>query len=350
MTGGGREQRETEPQRILVTGANGFVGRHLIAHLLATADEDRLTVRIYAAVPPDHVAETAQPSLAFPETIGWRGGTEDGRVEVVGMEICDAQSVAAMVAHTRPLQIYHLAARASGADADRDAVFAVNAGGTRHLLEAASTLSPFPRVLLVSTGYVYGNTDPTRPAREEDPIGPLWHYGPYTDSKIEMETVAKGYRAFTLTARAFAHTGPGQRENFAIPGFAQQLARIELGFNSPELRVGNLSVERDLLDVRDVVRAYRLLMHHGHPGETYNVATGRPLSLQTVLDRLRALCAVPTGVVVDPSRLRAADILCSTGDPACLKATTGWEPRLSLETTLRDTLDYWRAVTAREVS
>src|SRR5207302_276379 len=126
-----------------------------------------------------------------------------------------------------PTQIVNLAGRASGADSDRESLRAVNVAGVRNLLEAASTLSPFPRVLLVSTGYVYGNTDSERPAREEDPIGPLWRYGPYTDSKIEMESVARSYCGFMLTARAFAHTGPGQAPNFAIPSFARQLAKIE---------------------------------------------------------------------------------------------------------------------------
>jgi GDP-4-dehydro-6-deoxy-D-mannose reductase len=218
--------------------------------------------------------------------------------------------------------------------------------GARKLLEAASLLTPFPRVLLISTGYVYGNTDPDQPAREEDPIGPLWRYGPYTDSKIEMEAVARNYRGFVLTARSFAHIGPGQTPNFAIASFARQLANIERGAAKPIIRVGNLSAKRDLLDVRDVVRAYSLLLNEGTAGEVYNVASGKPTAIGDVLDHLRRLCRVSTTVEIDPERLRPADIACSTGDPLKLWTTTNWHPRYSLDTTLNDTLDYWRSLAA----
>ena len=218
----------------------------------------------------------------------------------------------------------------------------VNVVGTRNLLEAASTLSPFPRVLVISTGYVYGDTDPERPAREEDPIGPLWRYGPYTDSKIEMESVVRSYRGFVLTARAFAHTGPGQAPNFAIPSFARQLAKIERGLEKPVIRVGNLEARRDLLDVRDVVRAYDLILAQGEAGEFYNVSSGASYVMREILDRLRRLCRVETTVEIDPDRLRPADLRCSIGDPLRLWALTNWRPTYSLDTTLQDTLDYWR--------
>ncbi len=146
----------------------------------------------------------------------------------------------------------------------------------RALLEAASLLKPFPRVLLASTGYVYGNTERERPAQETDPIGPLWKYGAYADSKMEMENVAKAYRGLAVTARAFAHTGPGQTAAFAVPAFARQIARMERGLEPPELRVGNLDALRDLMDVRDVVRAYALLMNSDTPsGAAFNVSTGQ---------------------------------------------------------------------------
>ena len=222
-------------------------------------------------------------------------------------------------------------------------MFAVNVAGTRHLLEAASKLLPFPRVLVVSTGYVYGNTAPERPAREDDPIGPLWSFGPYTDSKIEMESVARSYRGFVITARAFAHTGAGQTPNFAIPAFARQLARMEAGLEPPILRVGNLSARRDLLNVRDVVEAYVQIMAHGERGLAYNVASGTPYAMQEILDRMRGLCHIETEVAVDPARLRPADIACSSGDAYRLHTLTQWLPRISLEQTLSETLDYWRA-------
>ena len=196
---------------------------------------------------------------------------------MVGLELGDADGLKQLVGQIKPQHIYHLAARSSGAASDRDAVFAVNVMGTRHLLEAAAQVQPFPRVLLASTGYVYGDTDPNRPAREEDPIGPLWRYGAYTDSKIEMETMARAYRGFALVARAFAHTGPGQTaRRLPCPAFATQIVRMERGLEPPQLRVGNLDAWRDLMDVRDVVRAYASLMRRetaeagGKVSETYN--------------------------------------------------------------------------------
>lgn len=180
---------QNEPRRILITGANGFVGRYLIRHLLAdrkqklSAGEAANEIEIFAAVHPEHLGETVWPGG---ESAGWgpqQGGEE---VHLVPLEVCDPAGTSALLERVRPDHVYHLAARASGADADREAVFAVNVTGTRNLLEAAAALTPYPRVLLASTSYVYGNTDPERPAREEDPIGPLWRYGAYADSKIEM--------------------------------------------------------------------------------------------------------------------------------------------------------------------
>jgi GDP-4-dehydro-6-deoxy-D-mannose reductase len=327
--------------RILITGAYGFAGRHLIANLLAASDRD--TVEIVAAV---HSEPSSAESAAAAALAGWDGRPIADRVVVTPLDVRDEKAVTDLIVRVRPHQIYHLAGRSSGADTDREAVFAINVTGTRNLLEAASLLSPFPRVLIVSTVYVYGNTNPERPAREEDPIGPLWRFGPYTDSKIEMENVAKAYRGLVLVARSGAHAGPGQMPAFAIPAFARQLARIERGMEPPQLHVGNLEAQRDLLDVRDVVRAYRLLMAQGVCGQTYNVTTGQPVTIRAALDGLRALCTVPTEIALDPARLRPADIACATGDPSRLRSATGWRPQYTLEETLRATLDYWRAITA----
>jgi GDP-4-dehydro-6-deoxy-D-mannose reductase len=322
-----------DPVRIFITGASGFVGRHLVAHLRETLGD---RVLIFAAV---H-SGSARPAAVAP-VAGWSG--EAGpNVTIEPCDIEDAAQVSTAIADARPARIVHLAARSSGADRDRDAVLAVNVEGTRNVLEAASKLTPFPRTLVASTGYVYGNTDPARPAREDDPIGPLWRYGPYTDSKIEMESVARNYRAFTIIARPFSHTGPGQSPTFALSSFARQLARIERGLSRPVLLTGDLTARRDVLDVRDVVRAYSGLLESGLPGAVYNVATGAPRAIGELLDILRGLCRVETAVEVDATRLRPAEIACSTGDPLCLWGTTGWSPRISVDTTLRDLLEYWR--------
>ena len=340
MTG---QPEVTEPTRILITGANGFVGRHLIQRLLTEAAPGAL--QIYAGVRPDHLEETRHPSHPMPESVGWTGCEERPDVQVVPIEVTDAIATAELLAELRPRQIVHLAGMASGAGTDRDAIFAVNVEGTRHLLEAAARLAPFPRVLLASTSYVYGPTRPDRPAREEDPIGPLWRYGAYADSKMEMETVARAYRGLSLIARPFSHTGPGQSPAFAIPTFARQLARIEKGLEPPRLLVGNLDAYRDYLDVRDVVRAYALLLQHGQTGEAYNIATGKPTQMRDVLDTLRGLCAVPVAIETDPARLRPADIGYSSGDATRLRNLTDWQPEIPFTQTLQDVLDYWRSMT-----
>lgn len=373
------EQEAPEQEiRILITGAKGFVGRHLIAQLLetedvrdagimldenpsATASGDRQNsidrymagsmyaknnrLRIFAGARAADFYQSSEKPVSFDKE-GWTGGVVQGFVEVVQVELEDSDSLAKLIARIQPHHIYHLAARSSGADIDREAVYAANVSGTRNLLEAAAHLVPFPRVLLASTGYVYGNTDPLRPAREEDPIGPLWKYGAYTDSKIEMETIARSYRAFAVCARAFAHTGPGQAPTFAVPGFARQIVRMERGQETCELRVGNLDALRDILDVRDVVRAYSALMMSVNwqniAGEALNVSTGQPVRMRQVVEHLIALSQINPEIIVDPARLRPLDIATSTGDATRLAFLTHWKPKISLDTTLQDLLAYWR--------
>lgn len=342
---------------ILITGARGFVGRHLIAHLLSCGSEARSLVACVsprqaheAAWPTGQAHEAAWPQAgqaheaAWPQAglAGWGPQLGSERVQIVGLDVGDAAATSALFERVRPASVYHLAARASGADADRAAVMAVNVEGTRHVLEAAARLTPFPRVLLASTSYVYGETDPARPAREEDALGPLGRYGPYVDSKMQMERLAGGYGGLTIVARAFAHTGAGQAAAFALPAFARQLARIESGASAAELYVGNLSAQRDMLDVRDVVSAYVMLMGSGRVGEVYNVAVGRALSMREILDRLLGLCRVGVEVKIDANRLRPADIGCSTGDAFKLRSETGWQPQYRLEQTLEQTLQFWR--------
>ncbi len=344
--------------RILVTGANGFVGRHLISELIADHREKLKesknnesgtvsSIQIFAAVHTEPVG-AAFLEKAPSTVVGWMGDNPDDPVQQIELDLDSQKSIVHVLNAAKPHHIYHLAGRASAADTDREKMVLTNSEGVRQLLDAASEIQPFPRTLLISSGYVYGDISPERPAREEDPVGPLWRHGAYVDSKIEMENIARGYRAFAFTARAFAHTGPGQRPAFAIPSFANQLAKIEAGLLPPTLNVGNLEAKRDILDVRDVVRAYRLLMKHAETGNVYNVANGNPVSIQSALDILREACKVKTEVQIDPSRLRAADIQCSSGDTLQTWALTGWTPRFTLVETLSDTLDYWRIQTAAE--
>ncbi len=320
------------PERILITGANGFVGRHLMLHLLEHGIFD-----LQAVVLPSELASASawacdNVSQAQPDPIRWQAA-----------DITAPRAAAQILREAEPDAIVHLAARASGADPDRDAVFQVNVEATRLLLEAAAAMPKPPRTLLISTGYAYGPTSIEKPAKETDPLALPGKYGAYTDSKIEMETVARNFSGFAVIARSFSHTGPGQTPSFAIPSFARQIARIEAGIEPPRIRVGNLEAMRDMLDVRDVVNAYRLILQEGAAGETYNVASGHPHKMQHLLDMLMGLVTVPIEVVEDPARLRASDIPCSTGDSSGLRRLTGWAPEISIEQTLKDTLNYWRS-------
>jgi GDP-4-dehydro-6-deoxy-D-mannose reductase len=149
-----------------------------------------------------------------------------------------------------------------------------------------------------------------------------------------------------VLTRTFHHTGPGRGEAFAESSFARQLAEIEAGLRPPVLRVGNLDAVRDFADVRDVVRAYWLLLEKGEGGAAYNVCSGKGRPVRHLLDVLLAASNARVEVRVDPDRLRPSDVPAQVGDPSRLRAATGWEPRIPLERTLRDLLDDWRARTA----
>ncbi len=306
--------------RVLITGASGFVGTYLIRHLLETE-------------PETEVIGTVHPDLPF-------DAPTDGRVQFVPCDIVAAADIRTLVASCRPERLYHLAGAASGASVDRDSVFQVNVDGTRNVVLAARGVLPPNRVLFAGTGYVYGPCDPDRPAREADPIPPPGHYGIYAASKQAAEEVIRDCGGAVI-ARAFNHTGPGQTVAFAIPAFASQIAEIERGRKS-EIQVGNLESERDFLDVRDVVRAYRLLLEHGTAGEVYNICSGVTRRMSDVLDDLRALARVPIPITVDPDRMRPSDIPVSVGDNGKLAALTGWQPTVPFAQTLQETLDWWR--------
>lgn len=311
--------------RVLVTGAAGFVGSHLITHLRERSPDAELVALFHPDAPPA-------------ATLG-----EDIRQVACDLLAEEGKPLAKVMREISPDIVYHLAGFASGAGTDREIIIKTNVDGTRFMLEACAAVPTPPHLLFTSTGYVYGACDKHRPPTENDPPASDGAGGVYAESKILAEQETIPYRAFTLTTRAFNHTGPGQAPAFVVPGFARQIAHIERGDAPAVMKVGNLQAERDFLDVRDVVRAYVLLMERGTMGETYNVCSGNTITIQSVLDRLRALSQVETQVEQDPARMRPSDIPVSVGDPFKLKQATGWEPTVPFDTTLRDTLTYWRS-------
>ncbi len=288
---------------VLVTGAGGFVGRHLLAELGERAiagsadvtDPDALTAELRAAQPEANVHLAAASSVAD----SWRSGAETWRVNVVG---------------------------------------------TVGLRDAVLAEAPGARTLVVSTGEVYGPT-PDGPAREEAPPAPL---SPYAASKAAAElAAARAARAEGLdvvVARPFQHVGPGQDERFAIGSWTAQIARLERT-GGGTLEVGDLTVRRDLTDVRDVARAYRLLLDPAVPAGTYNVCTGRPVELATVVETLAGLARVPVEVRENPALMRRVDVPVLAGDPARIEAAAGWRAEIPLERTLADALDAARKET-----
>ena len=312
--------------RVLVTGADGFVGRHLVRHLLQGGDE---------------VAAGCRPGG---RPVDWSVGAPVGaRVRVVALEITDADSVREALG-SAPEAVVHLAAVASVRQAQTDpgAAWDVNASGTARLVAAAADLREAgkadPVVLVISSGEVYGvGTGGAR--RETDPLQPV---SAYAASKVGAETAAlESWRRTGLrvaVARPFGHTGPGQASSYVLPSWAARLKAARAS-GAGQIPVGNLEPVRDLLDVRDVVAAYRLLLERGAPGETYNVSRGEGLALTEVFRRLAALMGVAIVPVTDPALVRRADIPHLVGDSTKLRRATGWAPAISLEQTLQGLVD-----------
>lgn len=304
--------------RLLVTGADGFVGRWLLRAARAAGHD------VVAAIAPES-----------PDPATWLGES----VQTVRADITDPTGLAAIAA-VRPDAIVHLAAVASGADARRDPVTAmrVNAEATIALLRAIAETGATPSFLFVSTGEVYG-AGHDAPIAESAAVLPV---SAYAASKVAAERpvldLGPSWGMRTIIARPFPHSGPGQDTRFVLPAFAARLSEAKRA-GEHSIPVGNLDVVRDFLDVRDVVRAYLLLLERGDSGEVYNVASGIGQNLHDCFIRLAALSGVDAVPVEDAELMRPADIAVLIGDPSKLRAATGWTPTIDFEQTLQDVID-----------
>jgi GDP-4-dehydro-6-deoxy-D-mannose reductase len=301
--------------RSLVTGAAGFAGSHLSRALLAAGHQ------VFGTLQPGHAAPAGVPGVRWVE-----------------MELTSSPSIAAALEAAQPDRVYHLAAQASVGESLRDplATWEVNATGTLRLAEA---LGGALRLLFVSSAEVYGVVpDDDQPIRESRRSHPT---NPYAASKAAAEMAvleaAHAHGTHTVIARSFNHTGPGQDPCFALAGFARQLAAIRAGRAAPVLRVGNLEARRDYLDVRDVCRAYLMLLEAGAPGAVYNVATGAACSMAELVAMLVELSGTGARVEVDAGRVRPLDVPLLSGDPSALRAL-GWEAEIPLRQTLAELL------------
>ena len=294
--------------RALVTGAAGFVGRHLVDHLRVSGD--------------DVVAVDRHD----------------------GPDLLDPQALRAFVADTAPDATYHLAGWSDVGGSWREplAAFHANADGTLNLLQAC-VAAGVPRVLSVSSADVYGKVSLAElPIDEDAPLRPVT---PYAASKVAADFLGLqaflGYGLDVLRVRAFNHLGPGQTNRFVAPAIAERVAYNELD-GSEVVPVGNLSPRRDFTDVRDVVRAYRLLIEHGEPGEAYNVCSGSDLAISELADRLLSLAGRPMRLEEDPDLQRPVEVPVLRGDPTKVHKATGWQPEIPLDETLADLLAEWR--------
>lgn len=310
--------------KLLVTGIAGFVAGHLVDYLRAEQPQVRV------------VGLDSRPGRRV----------RDMQVEAIGADVEDPVAVRAAIGSVRPDAIVHLAAQSSPQLSWDDPAGTVrtNVLGLLSLLEGARFHELAPRVLVVGSAEEYGQVEPADvPLREDAPLRPLT---PYAASKVAQGYLGLQYALSpgipVVRTRTFHHTGPRRGEGFAESSFARQLAEIERGRRAPVIEVGNLDAVRDFCDVRDVVRAYWALVERGRPGAVYNVCSGTGVRMRDLLDTLIRVSGLRVDVRVDPSRLRASDVPELVGDPARIRADVGWSPRIPLERSLADLLDYWR--------
>ncbi len=308
--------------RALVTGAAGFVGAHLLRLLARLGHEPR------ALMLP---SESLAPDLSAVPT---------HRASVVQFE-----ALRAAIAEAKPDWIIHLAALSRPADCREKPALAweVNFLGTRNLYEAAAEVAPKSRVLFVGSASEYGRPATAEPITEDAPLAPG---DVYAATKCAGDLLggefAKERGLAVIRVRPFNHTGPGQDAGFVAPDFARQIARIEAGLQESRMTVGNLDARRDFTDVRDVVRAYVLLLEKGSPGAAYNISSGRAFSARNILDGLLAQSPAKPEVVSKPG---TPDTL--VGSSELLHSVTGWQPEIPFDQTLSDLLADWRERTTK---
>lgn len=311
--------------RALITGISGFVGPYLAAHLRS---QDIECVGISRkATDPKHPVSLAG-------------------VRIDDIDVRDRAALRKVLEAEEPDLVFHLAAisHVPTSRANPELVFDVNVTGTFNLLEGLRQIGSRSRIVLVSTGNLYGEIDSGEEGfREDDPLQPT---SPYATSKLIVEQIARSFvddfGLAVVIARPFNHTGPGQPPSFACPEFARCIAEALIaGESTVQMKTGRLEPLRDISDVRDVVRAYALLAERGVAGEAYNVCSGSMVSMSEVIDILADLAHVMVTTQLDPHRIRAREIMRSGGNCSKIRRELGWSPGIPLRDTLQTLLNYW---------
>ncbi len=314
-------------KKILITGASGFVGSYLVKELINISD-----VEIYGT----YLSDKSLASL-----------TElTSKIKLAKVDLMDAKDVFEIIEQVKPDEIYHLAALTSAKvsfDNPED-VMVNNIVGELNIFEAVRKLNLGTKIMIISSAEVYGIvSEDDLPIDEDTKLNPA---NPYAVSKIAQDFLAlqyfNSYKLNVIRVRPFNHIGPGQSDQFATSAFAKKIAEIEKGMRQPVLTVGNLDSKRDFTDVKDVVRAYILLMEKGQSGDVYNIGSGRSYKMSDVLNMLLSFSKNEIKVEVDPSLLRPTDNPNLVCDNTKISGLTGWKPEIPLEKTLQDILEYWR--------
>jgi GDP-4-dehydro-6-deoxy-D-mannose reductase len=309
-----------------ITGIPGFAGSFLAEELLAH------DYKVIGTLREGESIRNLQPI--------------ENQLTLITADILDSEHYRKLVQQFKPDYVFHLAAMASvGRSFEMERMtFLVNFEGTLNVLDAARSHPGLKKFIYISSADCYGIFSPkNKTLQENQPLNPI---SPYGISKAASEqAVQYYYRAYGLPAtvsRSFNHSGPRQSDSFAIPSFAHQIAAIEIGRQKPELQVGDLSVKRDVSDVRDIVSGYRLLAEKAKPGSIFHLCSGKAIKVQKILEMLLTLSRVKISVKVDKSRLRKADIPVLRGDNHKAVRELGYKIKYPLKTTLMDTLNYWR--------
>lgn len=312
--------------RALITGINGFVGGYLAEQLVAAGTWEVWGLARRPALDLAHLR---------------------ANVQVVVADLASLEQTAAAIEQVHPDVVFHLAGQSNVPRSFEDPAGTLvnNTLAQLHLFQAVLRLRQNPLLLIAGSNEIYGQVRPEDlPLNEDTPLRPV---NPYAVSKATQDLLAYQYHVShqlrTIRLRPFNHIGPRQGERFVVAAFAAQIARIEAGQQPPLMRVGNLAAERDFTDVRDMARAYELASLRGQPSLAYNVGAGRCVSIRWLLDTLLSLSARDIAIEPDPSRMRPADVPRVVSDCRLFRQHTGWEPAISLEQTLFDTLEYWRA-------
>ena len=311
--------------KCLITGINGFAGTHLAEYLLGE--------------------NAVIAGTVYPRNAGLDITSAKNEIRLFPCDLASDKQITGIIKETQPEYIFHLAAQSFVPKSwqQPEETFNINVQGTLHLLQSVKEYAPKATVLFIGSGEEYGPPSSDKPLTEDHPLAPQ---NPYATSKacagLLSAQLGRYYNIKIIRTRSFPHLGPGQSPDFVASDFCRQVALIEQGKQPPEMKVGNLNSRRDFTDVRDIVRAYWLAATRGIPGEVYNIASGKALSIKEILDKILALGDKQIKVVTDSAKFRPQDPPAICGSSQKLYKLTGWQPEIPIDQTLQEILNWWR--------